>query len=40
MSVIAPESINIAELPSLALADRQLLPNGPACYLVLEGQEA
>lgn len=38
MSLIVPESIDIASLPSLVLAERKQLPNCAACYLVLEGE--
>lgn len=38
MSVITPESINIASLPSLALNDKKNLPSVSAIYLVLEGE--
>lgn len=36
--MIEPSSINPLALPSLSLADRRLLPNCMAVYLVLEGK--
>lgn len=38
MSLIVPESIDIASLPSLVLAERKQLLNCAACYLVLKGE--
>ncbi len=38
MFEIAPESINLAALPSLTLANRKQLPNIATCYLVLDGE--
>lgn len=37
--MIAPESIDLASLPTLALSERKRLPNVAACYLVLEGEK-
>ena len=37
--MIAPETINIASLPFLPLANRRDLPNSAACYLVIEGEK-